>query len=225
MLYNYKSKELVQDVIVNDLTAIIEDIHEEYELLHRDEALYIYVPKYMAKEIVKVILDEFNNIKIKECVFSLLDDKLTVKDAELLITLCADGVLFVEEARWNDGRLTNTAGSVLSYVYDGFSKKDIDMLAAYGDSILVFGFDDEESDESKDDRDEDDESNDEYCDRYIISDDDGVHEVTIKCNVGADEALKVIEDMEKRFADMEKRFDRMNRSFSEMDCLRRLLRF
>lgn len=47
--------------------------------------------------------------------------------------------------------------------------------------------------------------------------DDGYH-VTVKCNLDADEALKIIEDMEKRI-------DKMNDAFAEMDRFRRLFQW
>lgn len=51
----------------------------------------------------------------------------------------------------------------------------------------------------------------------VKSDDDG-YSITVRCNLDADEAMKVIKDMENRM-------ERMNDMFREMDYFRRLLRF
>ena len=55
-------------------------------------------------------------------------------------------MIFVEESRY-DENLKNNDSCTLTYVYDGFPKKDIDYLSSDGESVLVFGFDDDVLDE------------------------------------------------------------------------------
>ena len=59
----------------------------------------------------------------------------------------------------------------------------------------------------------------EICNENIdVKSDDSGYSVTVKCNIDADEAMKIIEDMENRM-------ERMNDMFREMDSFRKLLRF
>lgn len=51
-----------------------------------------------------------------------------------------------------------------------------------------------------------------------VKSDDDVYTITVRCNLDADEAMKMIKDMENRM-------ERMNDMFREMDNFRRLLRW
>ena len=139
MLYDYKSKSTVQDVILDSIEKLTYDIEDEFASLRRYQYLIIYSPAFLAREIIGEILDDEDDTWVNEDAhFELLHDD----DNEVLITLAYDGMIFIEEARSDKGELKISDFSALTYVYDGFSKKDVDYLSSEGDSVLVFGFDD-----------------------------------------------------------------------------------
>ena len=143
MIYDYKSKSTVQDVILDSIEKLTYDIEDEFSSLRRYQYLIIYSPAFLAREILGMILDDEDDVWVSEDSHSeLLHDD----DNEVLITLAYDGMIFVEEARY-DENLKNNDSCTLTYVYDGFPKKDIDYLSSDGESILVFGFTDDVLDE------------------------------------------------------------------------------
>ena len=143
MIYDYKLKSTVQDVILDSIEKLTYDIEDEFSSLRRYQYLLIYTPAFLAREIIGMILDDEDDVWVSEDSHSeLLHDD----DNEVLITLAYDGMIFVEEARY-DENLKNNDSCTLTYVYDGFTKKDIDYLSSDGESVLVFGFDDDVLDE------------------------------------------------------------------------------
>ena len=140
MLYDYKSKSTVQDVILDSIEKLTSDIEDEFSSLRRYQYLLIYSPAFLAREIIGEILDDEDDVWVSEdSHFELLHDD----DNEVLITLAYDGMIFIEEARGDNGELKISDFSALTYVYDGFSKRDVDCLTSEGESVLVFGFDDD----------------------------------------------------------------------------------
>ena len=138
MLYVHKSKDIIQDVIVECLCPIIDDVADEFDMLRRYESLAIYVPSPIAREILGRILEEFDDVWVNE---ESHTEVLYRDDNKVIITLCDDGMIFVEDAYY-DGEIKRAEG-VLNYVYDGFSKNDVDKIALDTFSTLVFGFEDE----------------------------------------------------------------------------------
>lgn len=236
MIYDYKSDETVQDIILECYCPLIEDIANEYSTLRRYENLSIYAPSYIAREIIGRILDDIDNVWIHE---ESRSELLYKDDNEVIITIASDGMIFVENARGENSQLKCNYDCALTYVYDRFTKEDVDALSDKEDSILIFGF---EEDDFEDDKDEDEESEtehtytvngkqvdkktfDEYVSKFApdlvnneekdeTSNDEG-YSISVKCNLDADEALGII-------ADMERRITRMNDMFLEMDNFRRL---
>ena len=144
MIYDYKSKSTVQDVILDSIDKLTYDIEDEFASLRRYQYLLIYSPAFLAKEIIGEILDDEDDVWVNEDAhFELLHDD----DNEVIVSLGHDGMIFIESARSRSGELKISDFSALTYVYDGFSKKDVDYLASEGDSVLVFGFDDDVLDE------------------------------------------------------------------------------
>lgn len=139
MIYNYKSDDVVQDVIVECYCVLVEDLADEFSTLRRYENLSIYAPSYVAREILAHMLDEIEDVWVHA---DSHNELLYKDDNEVLITIGYDGMIFVEEARI-DGVLIGNEDCSLTYIYDGFSKKDIDELSKSGESILVFGFEEE----------------------------------------------------------------------------------
>ena len=146
MIYDYKSKSTVQDVILDSIEKLTYDIEDEFASLRRYQYLAIYSPAFLAREIIGEILDDEDDTWVNEDAhFELLHDD----DNEVLITLAYDGMIFIEEARSDKGELKISDFSALTYVYDGFSKRDVDRLTSEGESVLVFGFDDGVLDEDE----------------------------------------------------------------------------
>lgn len=167
MVYNYKSDEVVQDIIFSGYDTLISDISDEFSHLHRYDDITIYAPSNVAREIVGRILDKIDGTFIH----AESENYRLYNDDEVLISICSDGMIFVEEARWDDDELKRNDDCTLTYVYDSFTKKDIDELSESGDSILVFGFKDEENEDIDDECDDsDDECSDELAES---SDEDG----------------------------------------------------
>ena len=140
MIYDYKSEETVQDIILECYCPLIDDITDEYSTLRRYNELSIYAPSYVAREILARMLDEIDEVWVHA---DSHNDLLYRDDNEVLITIGYDGMIFVEEARI-DGVLIGNEDCSLTYIYDGFGKKDIDVLSASGESILIFGFEEDE---------------------------------------------------------------------------------
>jgi hypothetical protein len=156
MIYDYKDEERIQEVIFDSYEDLIDDIIDEYDGLHRDQQVCIYAPAYVAKEIVGILLEEYSEeFYVDE---NSENDLLYDDENEIVITIGDDGMLFVEPARGVSGKFINSGGlGALNYVYDSFKKSDVDNLAADEDSILVFGFRDEDKDE--------DDYREEYCNK------------------------------------------------------------
>ena len=139
MIYDYKSKSTVQDVILDSIEKLTYDIEDEFSSLRRYQYLAIYSPAFLAREIIGEILDDEDDTWVNEDAhFELLHDD----DNEVIVSLGHDGMIFIESARSRSGELKISDFSALTYVYDGFSKRDVDCLSSDGDSVLVFGFDD-----------------------------------------------------------------------------------
>ena len=140
MFYDHKSDEIVQDIITECFCPVLDDIEDEYSNLRRGEFLTIYVPSYVASELLLRILDELEDVWMDEESHTEL---LTQDNADVLITIAYDGMVFVESARDDNRKLICNEDSVLDYVYDSFSNKDIEWLFSKDKSILVFGLEDE----------------------------------------------------------------------------------
>lgn len=140
MIYDYKSDELVQDTILECFCPLIEDLADEFSTLRRYNELSIYAPSYVAREILSRMLDEIDEVWVHA---DSHNELLYKDDNEVLITIACDGMVFVEEAKVNGVIKSNEDGS-LTYFYDGLGKKDLDILEENAESILVFGFEDDD---------------------------------------------------------------------------------
>lgn len=140
MIYDYKSDELTQEVYIQCICPIVDDIIDEYPTLRRYNNLSIYAPSYIAREILGRLLDEIEDLWVDA---DSENELLYSDDNDVVITIANDGMVFVEEARY-DGVIKSNEDSCLTYFYDGFSKKDLDTLEENAESILVFGFEDDD---------------------------------------------------------------------------------
>lgn len=140
MIYDYKSEELTQEVYIQCICPLCDDIIDEYSTLRRYENLSIYAPSYIAREILGRLLDEIEDLWVD----ADSENELLYKDNnEVLITIAYDGMVFVEEAKVN-GIVKSNEDCSLTYFYDGLGQKDLDTLEENAESILVFGFEDDD---------------------------------------------------------------------------------
>ena len=147
MIYDYKSDELTQEVYVTCIIPIVDDIIDEYFTLRRYENLSIYVPSYIAREIIGRLLEEVDDL----WVHTGSDISLIYADGnDLVVTIACDGMIFIESAKNNDVIKSNE-DCCLTYFYDGLGQKDLNALEENAESILVFGFEDDDCEGCKSD--------------------------------------------------------------------------
>jgi hypothetical protein len=203
MIYDYKSDELTQEVYISCICPIVDDIIDEYFTLRRYENLSIYVPSYIAREIIGRLLEEVDDL----WVHTDSDISLIYADGnDLVVTIACDGMIFIESAKNNDVIKSNE-DCCLTYFYDGLGQKDLNALEENAESILVFGFEEDTCEGCKSDNTE-----------LSIDSDGDKYSIKIKCDIDADEEMEIIKDMENHM-------ERMNDMFREMDNFRRLFRW
>lgn len=140
MIYDYKSDELTQEVYIQCICPLCDDIIDEYSTLRRYENLSIYASSYIAREILGRLLDEIEDLWVDA---NSENELLYKDDNEVLVTIAYDGMVFVEEAKVN-GVIKSNEDCSLTYFYDGLGQKDLDTLEENAESILVFGFEDDD---------------------------------------------------------------------------------
>lgn len=140
MIYDYKSDELTQEVYVTCIIPIVDDIIDEYSTLRRYNNLSIYAPSYIAREILGRLLDEIEDLWVDA---DSENELLYDNNNDVVITIAYDGMVFVEEAKVN-GVIKSNEDSCLTYFYDRLGQKDLSVLEENAESILVFGFEDDD---------------------------------------------------------------------------------
>lgn len=151
MIYDFKSENLMQDVVSSCLCPIIDDIEDEFYNLHRFDSLAIYAPSCIAREILCRLLkvEDIEEEEIGEDFwFHEESDEFLLWSAdntEVIVTIGYDGMIWVEYARLDDGHI-KVSEATLSYVYDEFSQRDVLDIIDDENSVLVFGFEDEYED-------------------------------------------------------------------------------
>lgn len=146
MLFDYKSDENIQDFIFECFCPLIEDVVDEYNNLHRNESLSIYMPSDMATEFIGMLLEEDVNLWVHED----SENHLLHTDTDVLITIFNDGMLFVENAKRLDDKFKSPTDSSLTYFYDEYKHKELKQLDDGDTPILVYGFADDFCDEYED---------------------------------------------------------------------------
>ena len=147
MIYDYKSDELTQEAYITCIIPIIDDIIDEYSTLRRYDNLSIYAPSYIVREILGKLLDETDDL----WVHTDSDISLIYADGnDLVVTIGCDGMIFIENAKNNDVIKSNE-DCCLTYFYDGLGQKDLNALEENAESILVFGFEDDDCEGCKSD--------------------------------------------------------------------------
>ena len=147
MIYDYKSDELTQEIYVTCICTIVDDIIDEYSTLRRYDNLSIYAPTYIVREILGKLLDETDDLWVhKDSDISLI----YADGNDLVVTIGYDGMVFIESAKNNDVIKSNE-DCCLTYFYDGLGQKDLNALEENAESILVFGFEDDDCEGCKSD--------------------------------------------------------------------------
>ena len=140
MIYDYKSEELTQEVYIQCICPLCDDIIDEYSTLRRYNDLSIYAPSYIAREILGRLLDEIEDLWVDA---DSENELLYNNDNDVVITIAYDGMVFIEDVR-DDGVIKSNEDSCLTYFYDGLGQKDLNALEENAESILVFGFEDDD---------------------------------------------------------------------------------
>lgn len=140
MLYDYKSKNKVQEVLLECICPIVEDIADEFDRLHRFHALTVFAPSWLGRMLLVEILKTIDEVYISE---ESSIDLLEKDDNEILFTVAWDGCIIIEEARGNKGQLKTGTGDDLIYIYDDFYQHDLNRLREYEEYIMIFGLVDE----------------------------------------------------------------------------------
>lgn len=140
MIYDYKSEELTQEAYITCICPLVDDIIDEYSTLRRYNNLSIYAPSYIAREILGRLLDEIEDLWVDA---DSENELLYNNDNDVVVTIAYDGMVFVEEAKVN-GVIKSNEDCSLTYFYDGLGQKDLDILEGNAESILVFGFEDDD---------------------------------------------------------------------------------
>ena len=169
-----------------------------------------YVKCEEAKLLVERLIEFGNPIG---AILELEDYEMSHYDKEYVVYLSEDGVT-CEKNHNKDGYYNG--GGDISFVHEDCSSK----LLSHIDSEFIYEFAVGECDECYDeDCDYDCDCDEEICNENIgVKSDDSGYSVTVKCDLDAYEAMKVIKDMENRM-------ERMNDMFREMDYFRRLFRW
>lgn len=139
MLYDYNG-ELIQEVYVKCIIPIVNHLIGEISTLRRYDNISIYAPANIMREILGILLEEMDELWVD----ADSENELLYKDGnDVVVTIACDGMVFVEDARY-DGVIKSNEDSCLTYFYDGLGKKDLDSLEENAESILVFGFEDDD---------------------------------------------------------------------------------
>lgn len=194
------------------------EIMDDYIWDNSFEDEYPVVSAYVKCEEAKLLVErliEFGNPI--GAILELEDYEMSHYDKEYVVYLSEDGVT-CEKTYHKDGYYNG--GGDISFVHEDCSSK----LLSHIDSKVIYEFAVGECDDDYEDECDCEECCECTCKETgdkvecdVKSDDDG-YSITVRCNLDADEAMKVIEDMENRM-------ERMNDMFREMDNFRRLLRW
>lgn len=143
MLYDFKDKNLCQDVIVQSYYDVVDDIEENFENIRQYEWISVFAPADIIKEIYDCLIVD---VDFTDAEYS--SPELLYSDKELLLTIDFEGLVCVECARTSSGDIIRDE-AVISYVYDSFTSKEVERisrgeLCMPDKSVLVFGYEDDE---------------------------------------------------------------------------------
>lgn len=134
MLYDFKKKQVIQDVIVDDLAEVCRDIVKQAKRNSRYETVDIYAPSAIIKDIYYYLLSQDSKFKEEKNYQKYLLDT----HSDLILTINTNLQISLEKAR-NQNEKLKYSYSRLCYFYDSLSKNDLKHLEKFEESILVFG--------------------------------------------------------------------------------------
>jgi hypothetical protein len=136
MLYKYKDLHPVQDVVVDSISTVIDDIAEVQSGIMPWECVSLFVPSYIAKEIVSELLFRYRGFHINGMSNNYL---LCEEDKDVIVLIFDNGGISVESTLLK--RLGNYDSHIV-YIYDEYTKSIIDDLIKDNDirRALIFGF-------------------------------------------------------------------------------------
>ena len=196
---------------LEDITDIYDSIGLALmELEEEKDYIAVYGKRDLICDLFEIMITDGYSFRYADCDF--MDEVL--KDRVYMMFIRQDCGVSIEPAHCSKGTpIMHDAKT--SFIFMDDCKQDvIDYCVKSDKNVVLFDYEDDYCDcdeccgccECDNDKELD-----------VKSDDDG-YSITVKCNIDADEAMKIIEDMENRM-------ERMNDMFREMDSFRKLLRF
>lgn len=201
-------------VALEDITDIYDSIGIELmELEDEKDYIAVYGKRDLICELFEMMITDGYSFRYADCDF--MDEML--KDRVYMMFVRQDCGVSIEPAHYNKGTPTMHDAKTAFIFMDDCKQDVIDYCVKSDKNVVLFDYEDDECDydcnkccECQCACTDDTECN-------VKSDDDG-YTITVKCNLDADEAMKMIKDMENRM-------EHMNDMFREMDYFKRLLRF
>ena len=200
----------MHNVYFEDFEDLVCDVADKYDSINKLEE-YKDVAVIAKYEEARQIIKELMCIGYDLHSIVMHDVEYDGYEFEYIISLYDDEI-WVEPMMRESGYITDD--SPIMYVLDNCSSNVIPYCK--GKTVFEVTVGDEEYDCDECGCVCKEETNDKI-EHDIKSDDDG-YSITVRCNLDADEAMKVIKDMENRM-------ERMNDMFREMDYFRRLFRW
>ena len=190
-----KYEENISDIITLDATEEIVDIFLQ-SLEKTDKTTGIIANKELIEYAMgEALAQDWINVRRVDIESEDLEHMLSVDD---------DGDLVVQPVIEYTDKYFSSMETVYVSMDGDVSQDIIDNCIDRDVNVILFGYEDEPNEECG-------------CKKCTCKTDDG-YSITVRCNLDADEAMKVIKDMENRM-------ERMNDMFREMDYFRKLLNF
>lgn len=203
----YENMEIIG---LEDITDIYDSIGLSLmELENEKDYIAVYGKRDLICELFEMMITDGYFFRYANCDF--MDEML--KDRVYMMFVHQDCGVSIEPAHCSKGTPTMHDAKTAFIFMDDCKQDVIDYCVKSDKNVFLFDYEDCDYDEccncccKEDDNAE--------C--TVKSDDDG-YTITVKCNLNADEAMKVIKDMENRI-------ERMNDMFREMYSFRRLFRW
>ena len=197
-------------VALEDITDIYDSIGIELmELEDEKDYISVYGKRDLICELFEMMITDGYHFRYADCDF--IDEML--KDKVYMMFVRQDCGISIEPAYGENGNVIGHDANTAFIFMDDCKQDVIDYCVKSDKNVVLFDYEDDCCDcnecqcackEDADDKVEYD----------VKSNDDG-YSITVKCNLDADEAMKVIKDMENRM-------ERINDMFREMDNFRRL---
>ena len=190
-----KYEENISDIITLNATEEIVDIFLE-SLETTDKTTGIIANKELIEYAMgEALTQDWINVRRVD---------IELDDLEYMLSVDDDGDLVVQPVADYKDKYFSSMETVYISMDGDVSQDVIDNCIDRDVNVILFGYENAPNEECD-------------CKECTYKTNDG-YSITVRCNLDADEAMKMIKDMENRM-------ERMNDMFREMDYFRRLLRF